>query len=77
MVLPDGSLAFKTKTTGPAMGQAAFNQTFPVRSESADRQALYPCTIDTSTPIRAASQSSPAAIACTKKPVSRFSTASA
>src|SRR5258708_11652704 len=37
----------------------------------------YPCSIDMSTPINAASHKTPVAIACTKNPVSRFSTASA
>jgi hypothetical protein len=40
------------------------------------RDAPYGCSIDTSTPTNATNQSNPAAIACMKKPVSRFSAAS-
>jgi hypothetical protein len=45
-------------------------------SDSIGPQRAYPCSIDATAPINAASQSTPAAIACTKKPVSRFSAAS-
>ena len=39
--------------------------------------ARYACSIAATTPISAASHRTPAAIACTKKPVSRFSAACA
>ena len=64
----DAGTAVRTKIVDESNAAVCFRFDLP--------EMGYACSIDATTPINAASHSSPAATACTKKPVSRFSAAS-
>src|SRR5262249_52309210 len=70
-VLADGSRRFKTKPRALTP-----SDDFPhVHGCPTRSAARYPCRIDFKTPTSAAAHRIPVALACTKKPVSRFSAA--